>query len=55
MVDPKEFQKLVQNWGKLPEKERADALRNLTRGAPPQYRELIENYFRKLAQAEAGK
>ena len=55
MVDPKEFQKLVQNWGKLPEKERADALRNLTRGAPPQYRELIENYFRKLAQAEPGK
>jgi hypothetical protein len=30
-------------------------MRELTKGAPPQYRELIENYFKKLAQAEPGR
>ncbi len=42
-------------WGKLPEKERAQAMRELTKGAPPQYREIIENYFKKLAQSDPGR
>ena len=43
---------LAKQWGKLPEKERAKALQNLTRDVPPKYREVIETYYRKLAQSE---
>jgi hypothetical protein len=55
LVDPKKFKELAEVWGKLPEKERAAAMRELTKGAPPQYRELVENYFKKLAQSDPGK
>jgi len=51
-VDSK-LKQLTENWGKLPEKERARAMVELTRGMPPQYKELIEDYFRKIAQAES--
>jgi hypothetical protein len=54
-VDPKKLKEMAQVWGKLPEKERAKAMLELTRDMPPRYREVIENYFKKLAQAEAGK
>jgi len=50
-VDPKKFKELAQVWGTLPEKERAKALQDLTREMPPKHRELIENYFKKLAEA----
>ena len=43
---------LAENWGKLPEKERARALLELTRDMPARHRELIENYFKNLAKAE---
>ena len=49
-ANPKEFQKFAQNWGKLPEKERAKAMQDMTRGMPPKYKEVIENYFKKVAQ-----
>jgi hypothetical protein len=48
-VTEKELRALAVNWGKLPEKERAEAMQNLTRDMPPKYREVIETYFRKLA------
>lgn len=51
-VDKKKLDGLAQQWGKLPEKERAKAMQELTRDLPPEYRELIEAYFRRLAQAE---
>jgi hypothetical protein len=51
-VDPKKFKELAQVWGTLPEKERAKALQDLTREMPPKHRELIENYFKKLAQTD---
>lgn len=51
-VDPKKFEALAKAWGKLPEKERAKALQNLTQNVPPKYREVIETYYRKLAQSE---
>lgn len=51
-VDPKKFKEMTQVWGTLPEKERAKALQDLTRELPPKHRELIENYFKKLAQTE---
>ena len=48
-VDPKKLENLAQNWGKLPEKERAQAMQDLTRDMPAKYREVVENYFKKLA------
>jgi hypothetical protein len=50
-VDPKRFKELAEVWGKLPEKERAKALVELTRDVSPRYREVIEEYFKKLAAA----
>lgn len=54
-VDQKKLDTLVKQWGKLPEKERAKAMQEMTRDLPPEYRELIEAYFRKLAQSEGNK
>jgi hypothetical protein len=54
-VDPKKLEGIAKAWGKLPEKERAKAMQELIRDMPPEYRELIETYFRKLAQAETGR
>jgi hypothetical protein len=54
-VDLKKFKEVAEVWGKLPEKERAKAMLELTRDMPPKHRELIETYFKKLAQADAGK
>jgi hypothetical protein len=46
---------MAEVWGKLPEKERAQAIRELTRDMPPRYREVIENYFKNLAKNDPGK
>ena len=46
------MQKLVQDWGRLPPREQARALQELTQGMSPRHREAIENYFRNLAQAQ---
>jgi hypothetical protein len=51
-VDKKKFEKLAKEWGKLPPKEQVQAMQELTKDLPPEYRELIESYFRKLAQSE---
>jgi hypothetical protein len=37
-------------WGKLPERERAKAMVELTKDLPPRYREVIEAYFKNLAK-----
>jgi hypothetical protein len=49
-VDEKKLTGLAKEWGKLPEKERVKATQELIKDMPAEYRELIENYFRKLAQ-----
>jgi hypothetical protein len=54
-VDPKKLEALTKEWGKLPEKERAEAMQELTRDLPPKYREVIETYFRKLAASDSSK
>jgi hypothetical protein len=54
-VDPKKLEGLAKDWGKLPEKQRAEAMQELTRDLPPKYREVIESYFRKLAASESSK
>ena len=54
-IDSKKLEGLVKEWGKLPEKQRAEAMQELTRDMPPKYREVIESYFRKLATSESNK
>jgi hypothetical protein len=54
-VDPKKLEAIAKQWGQLPEKERAEAMQELTRDLPPKYREVIETYFRKLAASESSK
>jgi hypothetical protein len=53
-VDQKKLDGLAKQWGKLPEKERAQAMQELTRDMPAKYREIIESYFRKLAASDAS-
>ncbi len=48
-VDKKRFKEMAKTWGKLPEKERAQAILDLTRDLPPQYRARIEEYYKKAA------
>ncbi|HKI33651.1 MAG TPA: hypothetical protein VKA46_17485 [Gemmataceae bacterium] len=50
-VDPKKLKELAEVWGKLPEKDRAKAMAELTRDMPPRYREVIEKYFKKIAES----
>ena len=47
-VDQKRVKEIAEMWGKLPEKERAEALRELTRTMPPKDRAVMEAYFREL-------
>ena len=54
-VDQKRLKGLAEQWGKLPEKERAAAMADLTRGMPPEYRDVIERYFKDLARQGAAK
>jgi hypothetical protein len=43
---------LAATWGKMPEKERAKALQDLTRDLPPATRQRVEGFFTKLTEAE---
>jgi hypothetical protein len=52
-VDPVKMRKLVEEWGRMPPREQARALQDLTQGMSARHREAIENYFRNLAQASA--
>jgi hypothetical protein len=54
-VDPKRMKEIAQVWGSLPEKERARAMVEITRGIPPRYKDAIESYFRKLETGDAGR
>ena len=47
-VDQKKVKEIAEVWGKLPEKERAQALRELTRTMPSKDRAVIEAYFKEL-------
>jgi hypothetical protein len=49
-VDQKKVKEVAELWGKLPEKERAKALVELTRGMPAKDRAVIEAYFKELAK-----
>jgi hypothetical protein len=51
-VDPKKLKGLAEQWGKLPAKDRAKAMQDLIQDMPTRHREVIEAYFRKLAQSQ---
>jgi len=40
---------LAEKWGTLPEKDRAKAMLELTRGLDPKYRDAIETYIKTIA------
>jgi tetratricopeptide (TPR) repeat protein len=50
-VDMKKFKEYADVWGKLPERERAKAMTELTRGMPAKYRDAIEKYFKELEKS----
>jgi len=49
-VDTRKVKEIADVWGKLPEKERAKALVELTRDMPAKDRAVIEAYFKELAK-----
>jgi hypothetical protein len=53
-VDNKRVKEIAEVWGKLPEKERAKAILELTRNLPVKDKAVIEEYFKRL-QAKSGK
>jgi hypothetical protein len=50
-VDPKQLG-TQSGWGNLPPQERQEALQQIGKDLPAHYREVIEEYFRKLAREE---
>ncbi len=54
-IDPKKLEGLAKQWGALPPKKQAEAMQELTRDMPAKYRDVIESYFRKLAQSESSR
>jgi len=49
-VDQQKVKEIAEQWGKLPEKERAKALVELTRTLPAKDRAILEAYFKELAK-----
>ncbi|MFL5339515.1 MAG: hypothetical protein ACJ8F7_05040 [Gemmataceae bacterium] len=49
-IDNKRLKEIAEVWGKLPEKERAKAMMEMTKDLPPRYREIIENYAKTIAR-----
>jgi len=49
-INNKKFKEIAQVWGKLPEKERAKALVELTRDLPAKYQEAIKAYLDGIAK-----
>jgi tetratricopeptide (TPR) repeat protein len=47
-VDMKKVREIAEVWGKLPEKERAQAMRELTRNMPARDRAVVDAYIKEL-------
>lgn len=47
-MDLKKVKETAEAWGKLPEKERAQAMRDLIRTLPAKDRAVIEAYLREI-------
>lgn len=48
IVDSKQFEKIKESWGKLPEQKRIDVIHQITKDYPPKYKSMIEDYFKSL-------
>jgi hypothetical protein len=44
-----------KDWGKLSGRERDRILQSMTEGFPPEYRTVLERYYRRLAEEKTGK
>jgi hypothetical protein len=56
-VDQARLRKLAEGWGKMNERERAQAMREveeLTRGLSLAHQEAFRTYFRRIAEREAA-
>ena len=54
-VDDKKLKEIQEKWGTMPEKDRARAIVEITKDLPARYRVVIEEYFKSLSSATAGK
>jgi len=45
--------KVPENWGNLPEKERARAMLELTRELPKEMRESVDIFIKKLGEKDS--
>jgi hypothetical protein len=54
-ADNKDTNSAVGGWGKLPPKQREEALQQIGKDFPPHYREIIEQYFRRMASSPGEK
>ncbi|MEZ6142501.1 MAG: hypothetical protein R3B84_18230 [Zavarzinella sp.] len=48
-VDPKALKALQDKWGTMPQRERERAIQDLTKDLPPNFKTVIEDYFRALS------
>jgi hypothetical protein len=48
-IDMKKLNDTASKWGKLNEKERADAMKGLTRDLSPELRDTVERFFKELS------
>jgi hypothetical protein len=53
-VNEKKVKEIAEVWGKLPEKERAQAMRDLVRGMPAKDRAVIEAYLKELQKRSSA-
>jgi len=44
-----------KDWGKLSDRERDRILQSMTEGFPPEYRTVLERYYRRLAEEKTAK
>jgi hypothetical protein len=47
-IQERQIKHYQDNWGKMPEHERARAIQEMTRDLPPRYKLVIEDYFKSL-------
>jgi hypothetical protein len=47
LADPRQSQK---DWAKLSDRERDRILQSMSEGFPPEYRAVLERYYRRLAE-----
>ena len=45
----KKLNDTAAKWGKLPEKDRAEAMKDLTRDLSPELRDTVERFFKELS------